>query len=57
MKIIKELDVFIDHFDWYRSDKNGYFIPTKLAPPEAVKAIEYCNSLVEKDKRNKMHTL
>ena len=51
MKMIKELNVFIDHYDWYRSDENGFFIPTESAPPEAVKAIEYCNSLVKKTKR------
>lgn len=57
MKMIKELNVFIDHYDWYRSDENGFFIPTESAPPEAVKAIEYCNSLVKKDKKDNMHTL
>lgn len=57
MKIVKELTVFVDHYDWYRSSSDGYFIPTEEAPPEAVKAMEYCNELVKRDLENDMHKL
>lgn len=57
-RIIKELDVFIDHYDWYKLDKDGiYFIPTEKAPPEAVKAMEYCNKLIENDIKNDSHRI
>ena len=58
MKIVKELDIFIEHYDWYtKSEDHLYFIPTEKAPPEAVKAMEYCNELVKRDIENDMHIL
>ena len=57
MKIVKESDVFVDHYDWYRSSPEGYFVPTEKAPPEAVKAMEYCNKLAKEDIENDCHRL
>lgn len=44
MRIIKELLVFIHHYDWYTTDEFGY-VPTDKAPPEAVDAMRIVNSL------------
>ena len=57
MRIIKELDVFIDHDDWYTKDKNRFFVPTEKAPPEAVKAMEHCNELARRDEERHVHTI
>lgn len=57
MKIVNELSVFIRHYDWYLKDKDGFFVPTDKAPPEAVKAMEYCNELAKRDIENDTHII
>ena len=57
MRIVKELDVFITHYDWYTKDENYYFVPTEKAPPEAVKAMEHCNELARRDEERHVHTI
>lgn len=57
MRILKELNVFIDHDDWYTKDKNRFFVPTEKAPPEAVKAMEKLNELAKRDEERHVHTI
>ncbi len=57
MKIVKEYTVFCNHYDWYNKDDKGYFIPTEKAPPQAVKAMNYCNKLIKRDIDNDIHIL
>lgn len=57
MRIVRELSVFIRHTDWYTKDENDYFVPTEIAPPEAVKAMEHCNELARRDEERHVHTI
>ncbi len=44
MRYDKNLDVFIERFDWYKKDNSGcFYIPTEKAPPEAVEAMKRVN--------------
>lgn len=49
MRYDENLDIFIEHFDWYiKDDKTGcFYIPTSKAPKEAVEAMERVNKRKE----------
>ncbi len=48
MRYDKNLDIFIEHFDWYTKDETGrLYIPTSKAPKEAVEAMERVNKRKE----------
>lgn len=51
MRKIPELSIFIKHFDWWKKDKNDYYVPTEKAPPEATKAMEKVNALIKHDEK------
>jgi hypothetical protein len=44
MRYDKNFDFFIAHFDWYNIVEGVGYVPTKKAPPEAVKAMETYNA-------------
>lgn len=44
MRRDENLFVFIGHAEWYTLDLKRGYIPTKEAPPEAVKAMKAYNS-------------
>lgn len=48
MRKIREIWV-LDHFDWYTTDPELGYVPTELAPPEAVEAMERLNAMTEDD--------
>ncbi|MBR2280443.1 MAG: hypothetical protein IJ903_05950 [Ruminococcus sp.] len=52
MRKIPELSIFIKHFDWWKKDKNDYYVPTEKAPPEAIKAMEKVNALIKHDEKH-----
>lgn len=43
MRIIKCLEVFGGHFDWFTVDPKKGYIPTDKAPKEAVEAMKEYN--------------
>lgn len=50
MRKVKEMLVFIDHFDWWDYSEDGkFFVPTEKAPPEAIKAIEIVNDRIKRN--------
>ena len=57
MRIMKELDLFAKHFDWYTKDSEGYYVPTEKAPPEAIAAMEKCNDIAKRDKERHVHSI
>lgn len=57
MRIMKELDIFAKHFDWYTKDTEGYYVPTEKAPPEAIAAMKKCNDIAKRDKERHVHTI
>lgn len=48
MKIVSDL-WFVKHLDWYTLDPEIGYVPTELAPPEAVEAMERVNAMSEED--------
>ena len=52
MRVIPQLKIFVRHYDWYTKDEKGNFVPTELAPQEAVEAMRYCNKLNEQERKH-----
>ncbi len=48
MRVNKDLNIFITHFDWYEEVPGEGYVPTDKAPPEAVEAMQRVNSRAEK---------
>ena len=40
---------FIGHLDWYTLDEEEGYVPTELAPPEAVEAMKRLNEMSEEE--------